>query len=215
MKVSIEIPNTLNDIKLRQYQRFLKIDEPNEMDLMVCMLDSDKKTLSNLKSSEFERITAHLNSLFDVEHTLTSIIVLNGVKLGLIPDFDAITYGENKDITSYINDWDKMHQAIAVLYRPIKQKMGKKYLIEDYKGTRFTSEMMLDMPLDVVLGVIVFFWTLTNELLSYIPSYLQSEMKKNKTYSAESGEVITNLRHSLTGILEEMQKLQRYPFTVV
>ena len=214
MKVSIEIPNTLNDIKLRQYQRFLKIDEPNEMDLMVCMLDSDKKTLSNLKSSEFERITAHLNSLFDVEHTLTSIIVLNGVKLGLIPDFDAITYGENKDITSYINDWDKMHQAIAVLYRPIKQKMGKKYLIEDYKGTRFTSEMMLDMPLDVVLGVIVFFWTLTNELLSYIPSYLQSEMKKNKTYSAESGEVITNLRHSLTGILEEMQKLQRYPFTV-
>ena len=215
MKVSIEIPNTLNDIKLRQYQRFLKIDEPNEMDLMVCMLDSDKKTLSNLKSSEFERITAHLNSLFDVEHTLTSIIVLNGVKLGLIPDFDAITYGENKDITSYINDWDKMHQAIAVLYRPIKQKMGKKYLIEDYKGTRFTSEMMLDMPLDVVLGVIVFFWTLTNELLSYIPSYLQSEMKKNKTYSAESGEVITNLRRSLTGILEEMQKLQRYPFTVV
>lgn len=214
MKVSIEIPNTLNDIKLRQYQRFLKIDEPNEMDLMVCMLDSDKKTLSNLKSSEFERITAHLNSLFDVEHTLTSIIVLNGVKLGLIPDFDAITYGENKDITSYINDWDKMHQAIAVLYRPIKQKMGKKYLIEDYKGTRFTSEMMLDMPLDVVLGVIVFFWTLTNELLSYIPNYLQSEMERNKTYSAESGEVITNLRHSLTGILEEMQKLQRYPFTV-
>ncbi len=214
MKVSIEIPNTLNDIKLRQYQRFLKIDEPNEMDLMVCMLDSDINTLSNLKSSEFERITAHLNSLFDVEHRLTPVIALNGVKLGLIPDFDAITYGENKDITSYINDWGKMDQAIAVLYRPIKQKMGKKYLIEDYKGTRFTSEMMLDMPLDVVLGVIVFFWTLTNELLSYIPNYLQSEMEKNQTHSVQSGEVITNLRHSLTEILEGMQKLQRYPFTV-
>lgn len=214
MKVSIEIPASLADIKLRQYQMFLNIQEPNEMDLLMCVLDSDRNTLSNLKDSEFKRITAHINSLFDVEHKLINMPIVNGVKLGLIPDFDAITYGENKDITGYINDWGKMHQAIAVLYRPIKQRIGKKYLIEDYKGTRFTSEMMLEMPLDVVLGVIVFFWTLTSELLSYIPNYLQAEMEKNKTNSIESGEVITNLRHSLTEILGTMQKLQHYPYIV-
>ena len=215
MKVKIEIPNSLKDIKLRQYQRFLRIENPNEMDLMVCMLDSDKNTLSNLKTNEFERITAHLNGLFDKEHELTRIIDLNGVKMGLIPDFDEITYGENKDITSYINDWSNMHKAIAVLYRPITQKVRNKYLIEDYKGTRFTSEMMLEMPLDVVLGVLVFFWTLTNELLNYIPNYLQKEMEKNKTNSVQSGEVITNLQHSLKEILDEMSKLHRYPYIVV
>lgn len=214
MKVKIHIPASLKDIKLHQYQRFLRIEEPNDMDLLVCMLDSDKNTLSNLKSSEFDRIVVHLNALFDVKHELTSIIDVKGVKMGLIPDFDAITYGENKDITSYINDWDNMHRAIAVLYRPITQKVKGKYLIEDYKGTRFTSEMMLNMPLDVVFGVLVFFWTLTNELLSYIPSFLQQELQRKQTNSLINGQDITKSIHSLKEILDEMKKLQGCHFTL-
>ena len=215
MKVSIEIPNTLKDIKLRQYQRYLKIDEPNDMDLLVCMLDSDKNTLKNLKSSEFERIAGNISQMFNEKHDLTRIINVNGVKMGLIPDFDEITYGENKDITTYLNDWEQMHRAMSVLYRPIKQKIGNKYLINEYKGTRLTANAMLDMPLDVVFGVIVFFWTLTSELLSYIPSYLEKEMGKKGLDSVKNGEVMKKLQHSLKETLEEMEKLQGYHFTLV
>ena len=213
MKVSIEIPNTLKDIKLRQYQRYLKIDEPNDMDLLVCMLDSDKNTLKNLKSSEFERIAVNISNMFNEKHDLTRIIDVNGVKMGLIPDFDEITYGENKDITTYLNDWEQMHRAMSVLYRPIKQKMGNKYLINEYKGTRLTASAMLDMPLDVVFGVIVFFWTLTSELLSYIPSYLEKEMGKKGLDSVKNGEVMKKLQHSLRETLEEMERLQGFPCT--
>ena len=213
MKVKVEIPATLADITLRQYQRFLKIESPSDMDLMVCMLDSDKNTLSNLKDSEFKRIALHLTSLFDTKTPLTRVTVLNGVKVGLIPDFDAITYGENKDITSYINDWDKMHKAIAVLYRPVTQQIRNKYLIEDYKGTRVTSEMMLDMPLDVVMGVIVFFWTLTNELLNSIPNFIQKEVEKNPTISLKSGQTMKKLTHSLRATLEGMTQLQDLTYT--
>ena len=215
MKVSIEIPNTLKDIKLRQYQRYLKIDEPNDMDLLVCMLDSDKNTLKNLKSSEFERIAVNISNMFNEKHDLTRIIDVNGVKMGLIPDFDEITYGENKDITTYLNDWEQMHRAMSVLYRPIKQKMGNKYLINEYKGTRLTASAMLDMPLDVVFGVIVFFWTLTSELLSYIPNYLEKEMVNKGLDSVKNGEVMKKLQHSLKETLEEMEKLQGYHFTLV
>ena len=214
MKVSIEIPNTLKDIKLRQYQRYLKIEEPNDMDLLVCMLDSDENTLKHLKDSEFERITASISQMFNEKHDLTRIIDVKGVKMGLIPDFNEISYGENKDITTYLNDWDKMHRAMSVLYRPIKQKMGKKYLINEYKGTRLTANDMLDMPLNVVFGVIVFFWNLTNELLSYIPNFLAREMEKEGLNSAKNGEIMKKLRHSLKETLEGMEKLQGYRFTL-
>ena len=197
MRVQLEIPNTLNDIKLHQYQRFLRIEEPSDMDLMVCMLDSDVNIISNMKTNEFKRVLTHLNSMFDSKYPLIREVSLKGLKIGLIPNLDDITYGENKDISTYLNDWDNMHRAMAVLYRPIKQRIGKKYLIDDYNGTRYTSEMMKDMPLDVVFGVIVFFWSLTNELLNYIPNYLQKEVAKNQADLLKNGVDMPKLMHLL------------------
>jgi hypothetical protein len=50
-----------------------------------------------------------------------------------------------------------MHKAMAVLFRPIKKKQGTKYLIEDYEGSHKYSELMKEIPLDVVMGAMVFF----------------------------------------------------------
>ena len=129
-----------------------------------------------------------------------------------------ITYGENKDVTSYINEWGNMHKAMAVLFRPIKQKQGHKYLIEEYEGSHKYSEVMKQMPLSVVLGAMVFFYNLTNELLNYIPSYLEKELLKEQTIgqiSQENGEVIQNYIHLLKETLRDLKKLQSFPFTNV
>jgi hypothetical protein len=58
-----------------------------------------------------------------------------------------------------------MHKAMAVLFRPIKNKIGDKYTIEDYNGSITYSDVMRHAPLDVVLGAVVFFYRLGNELL--------------------------------------------------
>ena len=73
-----------------------------------------------------------------------------------------------------------MHKAMAVLFRPIKQKQRDKYLIEDYEGSHKYSESMKEMPLDVVMGAMVFFYNLTNVLLKSIPSYLEKEARRNR-----------------------------------
>ena len=74
---------------------------------------------------------------------------LDGTPLGFITDLDEISYGENKDVTGYINDWQTMHKAMAVLYRPIKISKKGKYIIQDYEGTREYAERMKKMPLSV------------------------------------------------------------------
>ena len=53
---------------------------------------------------------------------------INGdeVEFGFIPKLDNISLGEFVDLDSYMSDWDNMHKAMAVLYRPVTFR--KKYV---------------------------------------------------------------------------------------
>ena len=218
MKIEVNIPENLNDITLGQYQEFLKIEEPTEEDILKVFLGLDLKGLGKIKAADVDKYANHITSLFeqDQEHVLK--FDLKGVQFGFMPNLDDITYGENKDVTAYLNDWQTMHKAMSVLYRPIKQKLGARYLIEDYEGSHKYSETMKQMPLGVVMGAMVFFYNLTNALLKAIPSYLERETMKGQTtgaISAENGEAIKKYIHSLKETSEDLMRLQTYHFTGV
>jgi len=218
MKVELNIPESLKDITLQQYQKFVAIKEPTNDDLLSIFLNEDINVINQIKASEIDRLVSHINSLFEVDQHHQLRFNLNGVKYGFIPDLDNISYGENKDITTYLNDWSKMHKAMAVLYRPITLSKGGKYLIEEYNGTRLTSEVMLQMPLSVVMGSMVFFYRLTNELLKAIPNYLEKQTKMQSMkgqISVENGEAIKSYIHSLRGTLDDLTKSQSYHYTNV
>ena len=157
MQVEITIPSSLKEVKLKDYQSLLLIDKPNDEDLLKCILNVNSKELGKIKDKDVVYLKGHINKLFDKEHEFIPTFNLNGIAYGFIPSLDDISYGENKDVTSYINDWGNMHKAMAVLFRPIKLKKNNKYIIEEYEGSHKYSETMKQMPLDVVLGAMVFF----------------------------------------------------------
>ena len=218
MQLEVSIPSTLKEVKLKDYQDFLLIENPSNDDLLKCILNINTKELGKIKDKDVDYLINHINKLFDQEHKFIPTFNLNGVAYGFIPNLDEITYGENKDVTSYINEWGNMHKAMAVLFRPLKQKQGHKYLIEEYEGSHKYSEVMKEMPLSVVLGAMVFFYNLTNELLNYIPNYLEKELAKEQTIglvSQESGEAIQNYIHLLKETLQDLKKLQDFRYTNV
>ena len=218
MQIEVSIPSTLKEVKLKDYQSLLLIDKPNDEDLLKCILNINTKELGKIKDKDVDYLINHINKLFEQEHKFISTFNLNGVAYGFIPNLDEITYGENKDITSYINEWGNMHKAMAVLFRPIKLKKNNKYIIEEYEGSHRYAETMKQMPLDIVLGAMVFFYNLTNELLNYIPSYLEKELMKEQTkgqISQENGEAIQNYIHLLKGTLHDLNKLQSFHYTSV
>ena len=218
MQLEVSIPSTLKEVKLKDYQDFLLIENPSNDDLLKCILNINTKELGKIKDKDVDYLINHINKLFEQEHKYIPTFNLNGVAYGFIPNLDEITYGENKDVTSYINEWGNMHKAMAVLFRPLKQKQGHKYLIEEYEGSHKYSEVMKQMPLSVVLGAMVFFYNLTNELLNYIPSYLEKELMKEQTkgqISQESGEAIQNYIHLLKETLQDLKKLQGFHYTSV
>jgi hypothetical protein len=109
-----------------------------------------------------------------------------------------MTFGEYVDLDSNLGNWDNMYKAMAVLYRPIKQKVGDKYIIEDYKGDLY-YDAMIHTPMDAVVSSMVFFYNLGKELSVAMTKYLEEEgMLEDSMLSQTSlisGDGISQYKH--------------------
>ena len=114
------------------------------------------------------------------------------VEFGFIPNLDKITMGEYIDLNNYFEEASTLHQAMAVLFRPIHKsyKNREKYEISSYEGTEFFSNVMKDMPLGFALGAKVFFYRLGMKLSRAILNSSQ-QMLEGETLSEEERKALT------------------------
>jgi len=212
MKVEVYIPDTLSEITLDKYQRYLKIQENNEdenflaikMIEIFCGLRGD--TIMAMKAKSIKDITLILTQMFNEKPQLVKEFKLNGKTYGFIPKLEDMSFGEYIDLDTYIGDMDNIHRAMNVLYRPIKQKYQDKYLIEDYTGD--DPEKMKDMPMDAVLSSILFFYNLGMDLSKTMLNSLQDNKEINLAQyltSEENGDGINHFSDSLKEILEDLR----------
>ena len=187
MKVEILVPDKLSEITLGQYQKFVKLnteenkDTPFLLEKMVEIFCSlNLQDILKIKFTSVQQIANKLNKLFEEEPKHVKTFSLNGVNYGFIPNLDDMTLGEYIDLDSNLSDWEKIHTAMAVLYRPIKVKKNNKYNIEEYTGPN-NAERMKEMPLNVAMGSMVFFYNLSNELLTTTLNFLVNEMEESMT----------------------------------
>lgn len=222
MKLEIQIPTELNEIKLIQYQKFLSIAKDNpegeflQQKMVQLFCGIDLKDVAQIKYSEVNEITNRLGLMFSKEHKLIPKFILGGVEFGFIPNLEEISFGEYTDLDTYIGDWDNMHKAMAVLYRPIKQKFKHTYSIEEYNGSITYSDVMKHAPLDAVLGATVFFYNLGNELLKSTLNYLENNQEimniLNKHNSENVGDGIHQSMLLLKETLENLIQPQSFPY---
>ena len=217
MKVQINVPDSLKDITLEQYQKFEKLNTKENKDspfllqkMIEIFCNLNLKDVSNIKFNSVQEITKHLNKVFDVKTELTSTFKLNGLDFGFVPDRDNITLGEYIDLDTYLGDWPNMHKAMNVLYRPITVNINNRYNIEDYKETD-NSESLKDMTLNIVMGSLVFFWNLNSELLQITLNYLNQETRKmsleQRQILMENGDGIHLSMDSLKKMLPSLIRL--------
>lgn len=173
--MKINVPENLDDITLGQYQNFLKTTEFADASASdILRIFYNFEDISVLKQADVERyIEIIYNILFKEEDYKGSRLLfeIDKKQFGFIPNLDDITFGENKDIVTYINSWETMHKAMAVLFRPVTLRVASNYQIEKYKGTAIYAEEMRKMPLSVVKWSHVFFWNLTTDLSKTIQNY--------------------------------------------
>ena len=212
MKLNIKIPSGLNEITLRQYKRFLKVQEAetNERFLnakiieIFCNIKLEQVML--LKFNDAEEISNILTKLFESKPELVTRFKLGNVEYGFQPQLDNISLGEYIDLDTFIGDWDNMEKAMNALYRPILIKLKGKYSIEEYRVD--TSESLLDMPMDAVLSSIFFFWNLALDLSTTMMNYLEGEEVEALMQQQTSQKNMDGIKVSLPLLKEILQDLK-------
>ena len=217
MIIDLYVPDSLSDITLKQYQRFAKLnteDNQNTNFLLHKMVEIfcnlDLKDIAKIRFNHVTDIIEDLNKVFEQKPNLKTTFELNGITYGFIPKLDDMTLGEYIDLDNTLSDWEQMHKAMSVLYRPVTLQKKDKYKIEEYKGTD-NAEAFKQMPLDIVMGSLVFFYRLSNELLKITLNYLSKEMKKELTMEqrqtlASSGVGINQFMESLKEMSPNLMK---------
>ncbi len=229
-QIELEVPTTLSDIKLWQYQKYMKIIEQNKtedaqdkekineflnMKLVEIFCNVSLKDVSRIPLKEYSKILEILNKAFVERPNLIQRFNLLDVDMGFVPKLDNITLGEYVDIESNISDWQKIHKAMAVLYRPVNFKAKNKYGIAPYKVSEETQELMKEMPLDVALSSMVFFYNLGKDLLKAIPKYLEQNLSKEDMQTLDNhlqknGDGINQFMHSLKAMSETLTQLPSF-----
>ena len=202
MKIKVTIPTSLKDIKLSQYQKFLRTTKDSEdiawinkqMVGIFCNL-SDAQVKSIVKR-DYDDILATITKVLKQDGTFSPRITHKGKEYGFIPKLDDITVGEQADIDSMMGDWQKMDRVMSILYRPITAERKGKYLVEDYTGEGHS----LDVSMDIANGALVFFYSLLNDLLICTQSYMME--------AVQQPQVLQHLEKSGVGIKTSIQSLE-------
>ena len=215
MKVEITVPSSLSEVTLEQYQKFNKLNTAENEDSAFLMhktveifCNLDLKDIAKIKYTYVKEIIEDINRLFEPKQELIQRFNMKGVEYGFIPALDDMTLGEYVDLDETFSDWDTMHKAMSILYRPITLSKGERYQIEDYEGND-NAEQMKQMPLDIAMGCMFFFYNLNKELLKTTLNYLSREAPKELTTEQlqtleGSGDGINQSTESLKEMLQNL-----------
>jgi len=222
--MKILIPTSLEDVTIEQfikYNRITKLEEVDDEVIMVSIIanfcDLSVEDVLKIPIKDMKEIAQQIVDVLNTEPRDIQIYK----DLGRIPNFDKISAGEYIDLDKYFTDPENYHRAMAVLYRPIKKKLGSKYILEDYKGSDDTCESMLKLPLELLLSSMVFFSNLNSELLKATRDFLQqptAETDLLEKHLAENGGGInqfTQLLEETILILNEQRKPISINFSLI
>lgn len=228
MKLELTIPTSLSEIPLKHYQAFQSVaknsnDEEFISEKMIelfCGIELNQ--VIKIKASDISDMVNHFNKLFSEKQPFVHRFKIQDIEFGFITDLENISWGEYIDLEKNLSNWDTMHKAMAVMYRPITKRKGDKYEIEEYQSAVNYAEVMKYAPLSIAFGASVFFYHLGTELLEALMDYLESKLTKeelmtiqNKLNLENSGDGINQFTLSLKEILQDLTQLQENPLLSV
>lgn len=219
MEVKITVPDSLKDIPLHKYQKFHKVLEINKdaenSDLFIqekmlqIFCDLPLSDALKYRKSDIDNVTEMITKTLEQKPDLVRTFKLGDTEFGFIPKLEDMTFGEYIDLDNSISDIKNLHKAMAVLYRPIKQKIKDKYLIEEYRGDNY-HDAMLNTPMDAVVSSMLFFWNLGIELSKAMIAYLREETEDltPEQISVLNGDGINQYMHWQMEMLPSLTKSQ-------
>lgn len=215
--MKIQIPNTTKDITVEQYAKWNMVADDSDKEfvghkLLSIFLNISMKEALSMRQDEAQEVTKDILDALDATPEMEYTFMHEGIEYGFIPDFQKLTLGEYVDLENYIGKAKEWHKAMAVLFRPVTQKIGELYDIEPYIGDSNSHDVAKTFPASHFINCTVFFYNLSKLLLVnsafYLGKLLKSkEMENLKTLVSKDSLVKDGAGLTLsTSLVKEMQQ---------
>lgn len=182
---------TFEDITIRRYYGLQTIlsseDKDKEFKIVETLTGCPVKLLKKIKYQDWLLIwheaLIQVDTLKGTTDAINPIIEFNGVRYGL-PAIQDLSVGEFADLEIFYSQKDsqsKIHEAAAILYRPILKQKGEYVQLEEYDAekTRERSEEFLDFPVSAIRSANAFFLQSATSLLKNTLGSLTTNPKMN------------------------------------
>ncbi len=218
MEYEITIPTELKDITLRQYKAYEKIIQANVNDnysekfintkMLEIFCNIPYEYANKMKLNDFVEIVDKINAMLMLKPELIRSFKMGDSEFGFIPNLEEMTFGEYIDLDQNIGNPERIEYVMAVLYRPVKQRVGERYSIKEYEP-ELLREAMLNMPMDAVVSSILFFWNLgidcTNAMTNFLSPKEQELIHQQQEDLQISGGGHSQFINSLKTILHDLK----------
>jgi len=185
--MKVELAENQNEITLHQYQKLMVLQERTDLDVYSFNKRKVKiftgltyREISAIGKTELDDLLKTIDKGLNTEVKFEPRFKMNDVEFGFIPNFDDMKAKEYFDLSTYDTTPETLHKLMAILFRPIKNKLDGEYEIINYQGTKEWAEVMRQVPLNIVNGALVFFYNLANDLEIYTLKFTALERAKEK-----------------------------------
>jgi hypothetical protein len=175
--IELTVPTQWSAVTLEKYlalQRDIKVYGEEQEGYIACLMHHlcglSPQYINQIDTETFVAIKNDLVGFMNkTDLPLQRVIEVDGKKYGFEPNLSKMAYGAYLDITKYETftideNWAKI---MAILYRPITNKVGELYNIKAYTGNE-DYEPFLKLGMDIHFGSLFFFVHLLKELPSSI-----------------------------------------------
>jgi hypothetical protein len=128
-------------------------------------------------------VSAYANGLKNDEKVFQQFIEIDGIKFGFHPNLKSMTFGEWLDLSELSKNFPhQLPELMCILYRPVTAEINMQYKIEEYDSDVHLkyAPQMRKMNLANVNAALLFFSTLSNDLVNSTPEYLEQELERLK-----------------------------------
>lgn len=209
--VSIEIPESLSDIKLSTYKKFILLaNEENGDELALhYFCNIDPKMQQNMKKKDLDMIRNQMAKVLSEKPNLTTTFKHRGVEYGFHPKLEDISMGEYIDLDEYLKEpYKNAEKVLGVLYRPITKKLFGRHSVENYDPDKHDGLGFQDLSADIFLGCLLFFYRIETKLqitfLQSLPKAKRMDLISGLS-SPESGDGMEQLIKLLKGISSSLR----------
>lgn len=215
MKLKLTIPTSLDEIPLLHYQKYMDICKGSDdaeflgQKMIQIFCGIELKEVVKIGFNDMLELVNHFNKLFSEIPKIKPTFKINELELGLIPNFDKISWEEYIELETHFLNFDSFHKALAVLYRPVIEKNKKEqYLIAPFNNIDEFGDLMKYTPLSIALSSHVFFLNLERELLIATINYLEKNLKNLTLTNMEILAKKLNFQNSGGGISQYIKSLK-------